>query len=238
MKLGDGIDVFRESADPRIVADWIGKTAVWPNPDGYRMLPVWAPYTYRKCPLYKANWKDVQTNKKLPKFEGNVTANTALVTYLGLRKQDRKNWSCCHIWGNDDDSYQSGHSEVNDARYFSCPANMVLLPSPLKTFTDTVPEIKNALRLVAYKLYDFCPDGREVPTMDQCGNFFPQEWKDFSPPKLSGMTEKISNALRRQVEKLKYLDSLDDVEYPRDRVREVAIYWTKKLPGSLLEELT
>ena len=89
------------------------------------------------------------TGASAHKVEGNINANQALTLALGLRKAQRPNWSCCHIWGLDDPKYQKSNDVVKDRRFFSCVANMVLLPTPLKAFTDTMPEIKAASHLLA-----------------------------------------------------------------------------------------
>jgi hypothetical protein len=72
---------------------------------------------------------------------------------LGLRGDDRPNWSCCHIWGLDDATYASTNVIVQEARYYSCVANMVLLPTPLKDFTDVMPKVKAMLRTYAFHTY-------------------------------------------------------------------------------------
>jgi hypothetical protein len=46
-----------------------------------------------------------------------------------------------------------------DRRFFSCVANMVLLPTPLKAFTDTMPDVKAMLRICARNLYGW-PNGQ------------------------------------------------------------------------------
>ena len=71
------------------------------------------------------------------KFEGNVAALKSLVAALGVASPKPKNWTVCHVWGYDDPSFAKQSSVVQDPRYFSCVANMVWLPTPLKGFTDS-----------------------------------------------------------------------------------------------------
>lgn len=152
MPLPDGLSEI-EHAMP-MVMDLIARTGRWVHPEVFRAMPVWYPETARKQPLYKADWRTRQTNKGEPKAEGNVAAQTALYTALGLLTTQRpKNWTTCHIWGYDDPSFAGGSAVVQDPRYFSCVANMVLLPTPLKGFTDAVPEVKRHLRVCAFHLY-------------------------------------------------------------------------------------
>jgi len=40
-----------------------------------------------------------------------------------------------------------------DRCFFSCVGNMVLLPTPLKAFTDAMPEVKNMMRICTRNLY-------------------------------------------------------------------------------------
>src|SRR5262249_41671943 len=93
------------------------------------------------------------TGNSSHKFEGNAHANEALTLALGLRKKLRPNWSCCHICGVDDPHFQLSNVVVMDHKFFSCVGNMLLLPTPLKAFTDTFPEIKAMLRICARNLY-------------------------------------------------------------------------------------
>lgn len=235
MKLGDGIEVFRDHVNPMVVADLLASCTKWIDPQCHAQLPVWAPYTYRKAPLYKADWCTVQENKGVPKFEGNVAASTAQNRYLGVVGQNAKsrpNWTCCHIWGNDDPKFQQDHAEVNDPRYFTCPANMVLVPSPLKTFTDTVPEVKAALRYAAYQLYGFLPENRDVPHEDDAGDFLPESWRSAETIDFIAASNSVLARIHEQSKKLQELHENAGPKYPRTSVQSVVDYWAKKRPDS------
>ena len=153
----DGNEALRQ--DIPAVVELIERTARWVNPETFRRLPVWAPHTARGRPLYDANWARRYTNTRkatgvtAEKFEGNVAALQALVAALDVASPKPKNWTVCHIWGYDDPSFAQQSAVVQDPRYFSCVANMVWLPTPLKGFTDTLPEIKAMLRVCAFHLY-------------------------------------------------------------------------------------
>jgi len=69
-------------------------------------------------------------SSKLHKAESNTYGNKAMAIALGIKKKDRPNWSCCHIWGVDDARYQLSNVVVMDCRFYSCVGNMVLLPTP------------------------------------------------------------------------------------------------------------
>ena len=103
-------------------------------------------------PVYKNNWSEPLMNRNrtsgtsIHKSEGNVYANEALTLALGLRKKLRPNWSCCHI-GASQPRKLSTLEPCRDGPTFLLCIGMVLLPTPLKAFTDTMPEIKAMLRI-------------------------------------------------------------------------------------------
>lgn len=151
----DGLDAWREEIGLDEIAKLIEWTARWVAPETFRLLPVWYPEHARRRHSYKTNWSEPQMNTShrtgvsIHKTEGNVFANQALTLALGLRKANRPNWSCCHLWGVDDPKYQKANDVVSDHRFYSCIGNMILLPTPLKAFTDTMPEVKAMLRICA-----------------------------------------------------------------------------------------
>jgi len=155
----DGLEALRCVMSLREIASLIERTAQWVSPEMFKLLPLWFPEHGRRTLFFKKNWSAPQlnTNRKtglsIHKSEGNVHANKALTLALGLRSKQRPNWSCCHIWGIDDASHQLSNEIVMDRRFFSCVANMVLLPTPLKAFTDTMSDVKAMLRICARNLY-------------------------------------------------------------------------------------
>jgi hypothetical protein len=153
----DGNDALRD--DIPAIVELIERTAKWVHPNTFKALPVWAPHTARGRPLYDAGWTRRYTNTRRvtgvmeEKFEGNVAALNSLIAALGVASPRPKNWTVCHIWGYDDPSFAKQSIIVQDPCYFSCVANMVWLPTSLKGFTDTLPEIKAMLRVCAFHLY-------------------------------------------------------------------------------------
>ncbi len=105
--LPDGLEALRVEMELGDVMRLIERTARWVDPATFQLLPLWYPEYARKGLFYKSNWSAQQLNKGAHKQEGNVGANKALTHALGLRSDDRPNWSCCHIWGVDDARYQS-----------------------------------------------------------------------------------------------------------------------------------
>ncbi len=159
VEISDGLEALRSVMSLREIASLIERTAKWVAPETFKLLPLWFPEHARKERFYKNNWSEPQMNRNRAtghsthKSEGNLNANKALTLALGLTNKRRPNWSCCHIWGIDDARYQLSNVVVMDRRFFSCVGNMVLLPTPLKAFTDTMPDVKAMLRICARNLY-------------------------------------------------------------------------------------
>jgi hypothetical protein len=245
IEISDGLETLRAVIGLREIASWIERTARWVSPDTFKLLPLWYPEHARREFFYKNNWSEPQMNKSrtsgnsLHKFEGNVHANEALTLALGLRKKLRPNWSCCHIWGVDDASFQLSNVVVMDRRFFSCVGNMVLLPTPLKAFTDTMPEIKAMLRICARSLYSWQCDHEGVQTistaLDKWADWdaYPKSWPrkpgeklplGVAPltPAIKASAERRRAAIRRDLEHAgKY--------YPRDEVKAALEYWKIRL---------
>ena len=234
-EIGDGLQAFYQAMDAKEVARIVGQLTRWVDPETFHLLPVWYPELARKQPLYKAGWISPQTNLGNPKFEGNTKANAALSRALGVSKKSRPGWTCCHIWGNDDTSFGKGSSEVNDPRYYSCIANMVLLPTPLKAFTDAVPQVKAALRLAAFHLYGFLPEGKGAPTVEEASDWLPEGWQDGQVTGIRRLNSKIERSTQNRANKI--LDQIRDSagNYPTGQVERVLNYWRSKTPYFLLE---
>jgi len=106
--------------------------------------------------------------------------------------------------GVDDASYQESNAIVQDRRFFSCVANMVLLPSPLKAFTDVMPEIKAMLRICASALYGWHCDHEsvagivaEVKTWSDLSSY-PKSWPTNSRPSTPLGVVKLNTGISRR----------------------------------------
>jgi hypothetical protein len=135
-----GLDAMRSVMSAKEIMSPIERTARWVDPATFKLLPKWYPETARGHPLYKAGWTARMTNTRggvtSEKSEGQVNAMKALTLALGLRNAERPKWTYCHIWDRDDPSYQHKNVVAQDRRFFSCMGNTVMLPTPLKAFTD------------------------------------------------------------------------------------------------------
>lgn len=237
----DGLDALRAVIEPKAVISLIERTARWVAPGTFRLLPLWFPEHARGELFYKSNWSEPQLNKNrkreapIHKFEGNVHANEALTLALGLRKKQRPNWSCCHVWGLDDPTFQQSNHVVCDRRFFSCVANMVLLPTPLKAFTDAMPEIKTMLRICARNLYDWeceheCLDGlRENLGQWADWNSYPESWPRVRNERLPlgtmPLTATIEKAAAKRKQEIRRDLQFAGPYYPREGVRAALDYW-------------
>jgi hypothetical protein len=237
----DGNEALR--GDLPAIVELIERTARWVHPDTFRALPVWAPHTARGRPLYDASWSRRYTNTRAAtgitaeKFEGNVAALNALVAALDVASPKPKNWTVCHIWGYDDPSFAQRSSVVQDLRYFSCVANMVWLPTSLKGFTDTLPEIKAMLRVCAFHLYGWACEHESVASQaDQVRSGwipdgYPTSWPsperaDILPPGTAPFTAQVQREIDRRKRKIRSdLCNAAYLHYPRAEVEGVLQFW-------------
>jgi len=239
--LPDGLTALQKELHLAEIMRLIERTARWVAPETFRLLPVWFPEYARRVYFYKANWSEPQMNKNRQtgisehKREGNVHANKALTLALGLRSDDRPNWSCCHVWGIDDPLYQESNAIVQDRQFFSCVGNMVLLPTPLKAFTDTIPEVKVLLRICARNLYGwYCQHdsmAEVIATIDAWRDWssYPIGWprrpEDSPPLGVMPLNADIRTNAKRRLIRIRHDLEHAGPHYPRDEVRAALANW-------------
>lgn len=219
----------------------IERTARWVDPATFRLLPLWYPEYARRVYMYNRDWSEPRMNQNQitktseHKREGNGYANKALTHALGLRFRNRRNWSCCHIWSVDDLSFRVSNAVVQDRRFYSCIANMVLLPSPLKAFTDSMRDVKAMLRVCAWKLYGWrCDDESVAEAIDIIDRWsewdaYPQSWPRPGKPSIPDGVVPLNDGIRKsaatRVARIKR-DLKDAGQfYPRKEVRKALDYW-------------
>ena len=238
----DGLDELRHAL-PTIV-DLISRTARWVHPDTFQMLPVWYPETARGQPMYDAKWERIYTNttgesgRTADRFEPNIRAGRALARALGTRK--RPNWTVCHIWGVDDPKFQNPNRIVQDPRFYSCVGNMVWLPTPLKGFTDCVPEIKRMLRTCVFHLYGWACEHDDVSSVaaeirsGEIPDGYPRDWPTGTqrglPPGTMPLNERIQASISQRKNTLRrWLDDASLIHFPPEQVRNVLAFWKVEL---------
>lgn len=246
MALIDGLDALRKQFSLRDIASLIASTAMWVDRDTFHYLPVWYPDEGRRDLMYKSNWTKPQYNKnrttgeRVHKRVGNTKANLALTAALGHNTKSRPNWTCCHIWGVDDPGFQKPNSIVSDKRFYSCVANIVLLPTPLKAFTDAMPEIKTMLRVAASAYYGWSVEHPDIPAIEEERSIcpwdsYPESWPmsptDESPPGVVALNIAIKTSAGRRMKRIATDLESAGAYYPRQEVINVIQYWIEVLPA-------
>lgn len=243
--LPDGLEALRREMTLREIMSLIERTARWVDRKTFDYLPIWYPEHARRALFYKANWSEPQMNTNrntgisVHKSEGNVHANKALTLALGLRQIERPNWSCCHIWGVDDATFQSSNAVVQDRRFFSCVGNMVLLPTPLKAFTDVMVDVKAMLRVCALHLYDWSCNheavGQAVERIVAWADWdaYPATWprpgRVSTPLGIMPFTARVKSAADDRIAKIRTDLASAGQHYPREEVLKTLEFWNVKL---------
>lgn len=224
-----------------LVMEMIARTARWAHPDTFRALPVWCPDTARGRPRYDAGWKaPLVSGRGVPKVEENIRAATALVEALGVRSPKPKNWTVCHIWGYDDEKFAGRSNVVQDPRYYSCIGNMTWLPTPLKGFTDAVPQIKECLRACAFHLYGWACEHPDVAAgaarvrSNAIPDGYPASWptadRDLLPPGTAPFSERVQASIEKRKARFRAQLANPELEYfGHDQVRDVLAFWNVAL---------
>ena len=118
---------------------------------------------------------------------------------------------------------------------------MVWLPTPLKGFTDTLPEIKAMLRVCAFHLYGWaCEHPSVAPQADLVRSGwvpddYPKDWPSTARPKIvppgtAPFSDRVERKITKRKERIKAeLENVGLVHYPRDEVREVLKFWNIEL---------
>lgn len=229
------------------IVEIIARTARWVNPKTFRCLPVWCPWTARGQPVYDATWTRRYTNTRrttgqtVEKVEANINAAKALMAALDVSNPKPKNWTVCHIWGFDDAAFASQSRIVQDPRYYSCIANMVWLPTPLKGFTDALPEIKHMLRTCAFHLYGWaCEDDSVKDEADaiRAGHIpvgYPETWptgdRRIMPPGVRPFTPQVEAQIEQRKKELRDLlmSHPTPIGFQKERVTEVLKFWKERV---------
>jgi hypothetical protein len=246
--LPDGLDALEQACGDAGISlmPLLEATCRWVDPETFRRLPIWYPECHRGAPMYDAKYERQYTNKRRgasemsPKIEPNIQAGKAIRQAMGIPVSWRgHNWTVCHIWGFDDPAFQQSNMIVRDPRYYSCIGNMVLLPTPLKGLTDSVPEVKYMLRVCAFNLYGWVPMIPDAPGLAEQVDLvrsgkvlsdYPQSWPRSRGEKLPPGTMRYNAVIEAAIQKRKReiksrLQSASYPLYPRDSVRRALEFW-------------
>jgi hypothetical protein len=114
---------------------------------------------------------------------------------------------------------------------------MVWLPTPLKGFTDALPEVKGMLRTCAYYLYGWVCEHESVESQADevragiTPDGYPPSWpapnrRDLLPPGTAPFTPGIAAAISKQKAKIRtMLADASLTNFPRETVRQVLAFW-------------
>jgi len=120
---------------------------------------------------------------------------------------------------------------------------MVLLPTPLKAFTDVVPEVKNMLRICASNTYGWLCDHEQMAEINTGLN----EWTDWThypsswprepqsgvPMGVMPLTAQIEASAARRWERIQSDMNNAGQYYPRESVADVLAYWRLEIGKTL-----
>jgi hypothetical protein len=118
---------------------------------------------------------------------------------------------------------------------------LVWLPTPLKGFTDALPEIKTMLRTSAFHLYGWACEHESVadPARTIRAGAVPEgypkswpapDWPSLLPPGTAPFTEAVAAEIRKR--KAGFKSMLADTSlthFPREEVRQVLAFWRVSL---------
>ena len=116
---------------------------------------------------------------------------------------------------------------------------MVLLPTPLKAFTDTMPDVKKMLRICAFNLYGWKCDHDELLSKNKELDFwndwnsYPDSWPRSLQEKLPRGIVELSPTIQESAEK-RLRTIRQDLEsagnhYPTEEVKKALEYWKIRL---------
>ncbi len=235
LRVPDGLaEIERELP---LVMSMIARTARWVHPDTFKTLPIWCPDIARGMVRYDAAWSRALVSAKgVTKVEENIRAGNALVEALGVQRPKPRNWTVCHIWGYDDERFAGRSNVVQDPRYYSCIGNMTWLPTPLKGFTDAVPQIKDCLRVCAFHLYGWAcehDDFSDAAAKVRSGTIpegYPPEWpsanRQVLPPGTAPFSERVKASIAKRWAKIRQqLNNTGLEHYPHSAVLDVLAFW-------------
>ncbi len=220
----------------------IVQTARWVHPDTFRALPVWCPDTARGRARYDAAWsRQLVHGNGTPKVEANIRAASAFVEALGVKTPPKpKNWTVCHIWGYEDEKFSGKSHVVQDPRFYSCVGNMVWLPTPLKGFTDAVPQIREYLKVCAFHLYGWACEHDDVQAAAErvrsgaVPEGYPSAWPTAErhelPPGTAPRSDRVRASIARRKAAIRgQLANGELTNFDHDSVREVLAFWRIEL---------
>ena len=166
----------------------------------------------------------------------------ALVPPSAWHHPKPKNWTVCHIWEYDDPSFAQ-QSSVSSRSTLLLPAWPIWsgCRTPLKGFTDTLPEIKAMLRVCAFHLYGWVCEHPSVTAQSDkvksgwIPDDYPRSWPSpdrpgILPPGTAPFGERIEREIAKRKDKWKAdLANASLLHYPKEEVLSVLGFWGVEL---------
>lgn len=149
----DGLVELDQPIARRVLIDLVSKTSYWADKKVFKHLRdknkfgVWYEHVARGRPK--------GTVRKKTLLDDNTYANYAIKRALaGDHRMFRpRSFRVCHIYD----------GKTKDHRYYTCIANLVLLPSAIHSLTDHYKPVMDVLKYRAYEYYRWRPAGAAVP---------------------------------------------------------------------------
>lgn len=215
----DGNAVLRDSPSiTKALIQIVAETSYWCDPELYKAMPIWYPEAARGNIQYNSEWeKPYLTREKAEKKEANQKAKMVMRILSG---GEISNWTCCHIWGYDDPKFRKVGSPTRTSEYYTCPANLILLPNALSSLTDSLTDLKECLRYHAAMLYNFKPPAVHLGSSPPA--FYPEKWANNQTNILPITKGVVENIIKRRNEILQDLKkfSVENKLFPWESVIE------------------
>ena len=125
---------------------------------------VFIPYVRRNSPARESKEKNNKSKNGWVEIDKNVVfldknqmpAKAIFHSFTGYASPPKNlhGYTCCHIYGG---------NHTQNWKYFVNLANIFLLPKPLQSITDHDENVKNCLKYISWKKYDWLPVADDNP---------------------------------------------------------------------------
>lgn len=165
----------------------LAETAIWASPEVFQLLKsenahaTWYPMARR---AYEKRGEKKGQRVGDVRLDDNTYANVAIKRAVG-RTGCIRNVHACHVWPR----------TAYDQRYYTCIANLVLLPRSIAGLSDHHPPMTAALQYRSFDLYGWYPaeiagEPQSPPVKPPA---YPTNWREPEP-----ITPEIRDAVRRR----------------------------------------
>lgn len=165
----DGIREMREAMKALGINlnELIARTSLWVHPECYQFHT-----KVHGNGIYYQNVRRMKKGERKRQIidgilaDDNTYANFAAKKLLGIKHAHIRNYAVCHIYEN----------SCYDSKYHTELANLVLIPRPLASLSDYLPETIETLKYRSYESYGFF-----IGTAPNRPDNYPEVWKISGP---------------------------------------------------------